>query len=517
MYTRQSNHLLTQLEIITPTLEDQTSTKYVIRIVPINHVKDFTKEYEKIYDNPPSHFKPILYYNCAHHYERLINDMKYKNFKTIKITPHKENTWIVTQVSPLILPTIVRTTAQQTQIDQPVNIQNWYDNIFQPFIKFKLFSYFEDDDVQPLVQQILEVKNINISDTLKFQDNYLKNTKDPIFHHFILTNPEETVDNEYVLTSKDIINIIIHCIRYYVLSDKKVNKDQVPKIKLRTCELTNTTYINNKEIYLCDIPVILEHFNITEENIFEIKQNIAIKVFEDEDNVTPYEPRNQSSFKPISNVQRKIPQEELDEFFETLSYIKKPSLPHISSTPTHPEKPLTAKHVYLNSLTNKLHHLDTPILLLKELELITEFTPKTQLGNILFEELPNVQSISDIKYDIDHFLKILEKLPSSKKPIVAKSSTTLLPELSEQTKHTKSYVEKFKDDTAETIAHQVIEKVFDYISNFIEPKNINMNKIGKDLVDLGVSKTRKTRGYYYNIRNPTHKEITNLFTANKTT
>lgn len=81
---------------------------------------------------------------------------------------------------------------------------------------------------------------------------------------------------------------------------------------------------------------------------------------------------------------------------------------------------------------------------------------------------------------------------------------------SAQKLYTKTYVDLYKNDSLETLAATVVDNVYDYLSErYLPAGEINKNQISKDLVELGVKKTRKSKGYVYGLEDTakdTHKE-----------
>jgi hypothetical protein len=72
---------------------------------------------------------------------------------------------------------------------------------------------------------------------------------------------------------------------------------------------------------------------------------------------------------------------------------------------------------------------------------------------------------------------------------------------------TQAYVDLYKNDTLETLASTVIENVYQYlVDSAMRADSINKNQIGKDLVELGVKKTRKSKGYVYGIEDTSNKK-----------
>jgi anaerobic ribonucleoside-triphosphate reductase len=113
----------------------------------------------------------------------------------------------------------------------------------------------------------------------------------------------------------------------------------------------------------------------------------------------------------------------------------------------------------------------------------------------------NKDNVLDIVDDLQKYLHIISLIFNIGPRTTSDSAAKKQHEL------TAKYVERFKDDKQETIASQVIERVHGYLSAFMNNKDINCNQIGQDLVELGVKKTRKSRGYVYNVMNPSQQEL----------
>lgn len=64
---------------------------------------------------------------------------------------------------------------------------------------------------------------------------------------------------------------------------------------------------------------------------------------------------------------------------------------------------------------------------------------------------------------------------------------------------TKEFVYMHKCDTAETLASTCVDTVYTFLKSVKRLAHINRNRIGGDLVALGVKKTRKTKGNVYGL------------------
>jgi hypothetical protein len=141
--------------------------------------------------------------------------------------------------------------------------------------------------------------------------------------------------------------------------------------------------------------------------------------------------------------------------------------------------------VYHNVLTHEYKQLHTRLVTLSEFVQVLESVYKMGIvGETVMKLLSHTNTNSDALRDMQDLCGILQrKTPSDA-----------------QKKHTETFVKLHKDNSFETDASVVVERVRSYLSDKLEC--VNMNRIGQDLVDLGVKKTRKSRGFVYNMRAP---------------
>jgi hypothetical protein len=149
-----------------------------------------------------------------------------------------------------------------------------------------------------------------------------------------------------------------------------------------------------------------------------------------------------------------------------------------------------------------MHAYDTNIKLLKELEMISSYTYKNTFTSKMIESLEEISLSKSLIQELKELIYILNNvnldeseengkpIPKSYKPLDNNTQRFL----------TDKYVKQFKNDATETIASTVIENVYNYLNHY-KPFNeqINKNQIGYDLVDLGVKKIRKSKGFVYGI------------------
>lgn len=124
--------------------------------------------------------------------------------------------------------------------------------------------------------------------------------------------------------------------------------------------------------------------------------------------------------------------------------------------------------------------------------------PNTDLSNILLQN-------TDINNSLSH---LPSPLPLCPRPtidnidIIASniiSRNSSLPNTLLQKLLTYAYVELYKKDNNETLASLVIDNIYTYLLSKISVSKINKNQIGSDLVELGVKKLRKSKGFVYGI------------------
>lgn len=163
-------------------------------------------------------------------------------------------------------------------------------------------------------------------------------------------------------------------------------------------------------------------------------------------------------------------------------------------------------NIYKNCITGRTLVSEKPLDSLKELSKVATIEASTDFGRSVIG-LSSGMSVT--KQDVDDLGAIYSQLrllfPADTKQEPAKASTN--PHEVIQTLYTQSYVNRFKDDASETNAASVVSQVSQYLGGLMLQNEINRNSISKDMVEMGVKKTRKSHGYVYGIKSPNSEDI----------
>lgn len=173
-------------------------------------------------------------------------------------------------------------------------------------------------------------------------------------------------------------------------------------------------------------------------------------------------------------------------------------------------------YTYKNKLTNELYVSEKLILYLSEFELLHDAPFTSDVSIMVMDKLSNKQMDHDMLDEVTRLCTLLSSFLFPDKNIHEKEKEDHRTEVADNTNvlnnfslsntqlqymHTKEYVETNKDDELEIEASRVIENVYIYLRCKLPDKCINRNQIGEDLVNLGVKKIRKAKGYFYGIKN----------------
>lgn len=175
---------------------------------------------------------------------------------------------------------------------------------------------------------------------------------------------------------------------------------------------------------------------------------------------------------------------------------------------------------YKNNLKGKVFSFMTPIRFLKEFEHLGVVEFYTQTGFDIHNMLHDKTDYANIEADMVSIIGMLKKI----RDVQVKNTTGLFTGTANMQKlQTKEYVDIFKDDNEEQLASNAILNVKDYLSKHMHEYDINLNNIGRDLVDLGVKKSRKSKGFVYGLSSapynpviPSYGTIYKIDTCSKT-
>jgi hypothetical protein len=405
------------------------------------------------------------------------------------------------------------------------DVQTWYHEDLESYIRAKLYSYFEDcmegESVQ--IDLVAEAAKLPIEVVTDFSDCIRLITADNDTNEVtgleLINLERDPKTNEYIYTIRDIIGIVFHAYCYIGCSFYQLNRPHpTEKIEFNRCEFTGTLSHSSNTLSVEQITYMMTNtFGRSYVNQFnsfphyeEFIRNTIYKglkndyslcslhfrsVFAEEAGVYIEEPIYEC---PYSTIDFDAPNTTLWDVKKVIGSLKSGVVERqvdneIATT-------VSTQLLYKNTITGKQQLEYEPIILLEEFELISDVGMKTSLGTLLLEHLNNVQTdkVLDVLDDIRKYMDIITAMFNID---LAKGEGNRQREL------ISKYVAKYKDDNEETIASQVIEKTHAFLSAFMQNKDINNNQIGQDLVDLGVKKTRKSRGYVYSMVNPSVQDL----------
>lgn len=527
MYTPIGNHILVQLMHI--------KDSHFIRIMPVVHSKDYIEEAGALYAGGWLNDDIVVLHNCAVHYDRLITNIVYKKFPKFNFNRYnsKKSLW-------------------QVNAKNFDDVQTWYHEELIPYLRAKLHSYFEDSmdaecDEIDLVQEAAKLPAeslVDFSDCIKIVATEENNNKITAFE---LTNLEwDSQSNQYIFTMRDFIAILFHAYCYIGTIIQPLLGHSMKEVLFDKCKFTGTFSYNSHTFSIEEINYIVQKafgksYSLMSSRFPTYEAFIKHTIHKDlsyssspctlnaslvEDNgmVSSYSPCDwdapdtstwrdaQGNLSFISSSHK--------EFIQIIEHATKGGMVSAvdykynvlkwsnefkqKSAATAPLK----QSLYRNTITSKVQFLDRPVKLLEEFELISDVEMKTKLGASFLDRLDEItqDNVVDIMDDLRKLTDIISTMFGIH--VSDNKNCDLQRDL------TAKYVDNFKDDSAETIASDVYEKVHAFLSAFMQNSKINKNQIGQDIVEMGVKKTRKARGYVYSIANPSQQELRSFTCSN---
>lgn len=453
----------------------------LIRIIAVEYTSDYLDEFKRIYgDDEESLTYYVCYYNSAQWYDRLLNDLQYKKFKTMNIKQIAKSLWKIEN--------------QDTD-----TVTEWFTDAFKPFVQMKLTGYYEDDEED----DVFTNPKMIIDNMLKRND-WLDYEKTPIINDDFRVINKEVTDDKIVLTVNDVALLIMRALTSDYTPEGHGHHYDNPEPYLSKCDL-----MRGLTLKMCDtIPLntivgIIKELGINNEltrirhspqyNIYTAKKTINVSSFDGYTNL------QQPHFAYIdSDLESPVT---LDMFFAPIS--ENQNTRDEDTPSTQDSKP---SYCYTNIVTQEFKVVDAIVSFMHEFVPIGEITIKTEKGRSILDDLQAQESLQDtneIIEDLESIISLIKKTNTQEHaPYFDAASSMQSQSITNdvQKMHTKTYVDKYKDDNSEILASHAIEHVFKYLSTFISPPNINMNKIGQDLVELGVKKTRKAKGNIYGLK-----------------
>jgi hypothetical protein len=495
MYT-SSEHIIIHKQII--------DDKHFIRIIATDNTDKYHNEIKKTYNCEIDYIYKL--YNCADLYERLVNDLNYKKFKGIKITDISSGLWQIDQYynndSYLVYD---KTSKLGLDIKYPeqniVDINNWYNDTYIIYIKSKLQSYITDldeEDYFDIYPENIDWGKINIKAECVFEEGVMYKLKDV-----------ELCNEKYILTRDHILSLTFLYVNNNYGSILEKEDPPVIDLKYEKCDNIRGCSIGNCNLLTEDVETLLKLLNINDNTLKRIttcshyvknlESNALVK------HITCETSTFGSWYGYLADFQ---PTDKNDNDIESCFISKMPNYiaPHkLTSKPvteTNTVNPIKNKVLYKHLINKTINIFDIELVYLKEFERLSNINYESEITDNILNILDKKKISKNIILDIEQILDVLKEGALEEHECIDKT------QWNHQKSITKLYVDLHKNDNAETIASTVIENVYDFLKPTIN-ENINKNQIGKDLVELGVKKTRKTKGYVYGIEETNFKLNTN--------
>jgi hypothetical protein len=498
-------------------------TKIFIRIVPTSEVTKYFEEVNKTYGDTIDVSSDLIkvLYNCADFHERLVHDLRYKKFKGISSTETCPGLWC---------------------IDTPTNVNEWWKETYLPWVTSKLLSYIEDLDEDAYFDIVPEQEDWGfVADQKITQCIFDEVTK------YKLLNVERTNDGKYVLTRNHLLCLVLDYVNNnhgsilgFGTGTTKLpeTEDAIPSVDLdcTSCDNVRGSFINKDVLTTLDVQKLLSVLNISNDVLKRVTtcrnyvkilegealtrnivhetsafgawyQNLDDSSFDASDNAIDVVFANAISVGASTATSLPQPMTVMRPFFELGTGSTEQVFLGFETVKQadNPPKPST-QVVYKNLINNSINVFDVELTYLKELQRLSSITYNTDVTKTVLETINKQKVSTDIIKELQQLLDILEdgqEEGTTKEDKIAPDENNAW---SLQKLITKTYVDLYKNDTLETLASTVIENVYEYLlQGSLAQEQINKNQIGKDLVELGVRKTRKSKGYVYGIEDTTSK------------
>lgn len=507
----------------------------VLKIIPVEKSFEYIDEFQKIHNvTELTNYKCI--YNCARWYERIMDDLKYKKFRNINLQYVKKGIWIVKLGDPSII------------------MEDFFSTYLYPYINLKIIGFQEDEEVESVAEcesylnKFLSVAFEDISIAKHLDIKYCETNKDVLY---TLKNADVLGDS-FILTDKDIFAILLAFLldkRSMLYCQEKNNKDGnedkdskkgVEEFVLRKCSSFNVFEINRPQFTTRQFVSYFNVLNIDHMEYMDLPHKNS-KFIRYSDKISPgndlvafpgWINRNEGTidlvdgFDSAENYQfltnglmlnslSRSPLADFGPLFnidkahnclddELKQYIDK----CVGSKNIDTLKECTTEntcYVYFNIISEKQYHSNDKLKYFSEYKLLHDMTFSSIEGKQIFDLISDKLTNNSIYKDLQMLLKVFSE--GCESATVENDEVEIDTPESMQRLYTKNYIQKYKNDDAETLASHVIEKVFFYLSQYLQPQDINMNKIGQDLVQLGVKKTRKSKGNVYCIDDPKKEDL----------
>lgn len=518
-----SEHIVIHLQ----TIDD----KHYIRIVCTDNTKKYFNEVDKAYktikenasDNVPEatlHNGTCsnVFYNSADLYPRLIHDVNYKKFKNVdKIVTICPNLWHVEGVK--------------------IDINDWYTDEFIPYISNKISSYIEDANDENYFS--IDEKTINWKEVREKQ--CLTCVFEETLTLYQIQHFETSTDGMVILTRDHFLAIIFQFVynNFCIICSNTEESEQFfnvtysgyKDLEVKYCQHSRGVFLNKSALTTEDVIILLSFLQIKKDALSIIprcKEYIQILEADIMVNDISYESdpfQTWYSFYEIDPGTTSTCIYSCDTAFLTVPYEEKKALDQINGVVQDGQCVALVKNI----LKNNIVLFDEEIKYLSEFKKLSMLLYKDTItssvlsvinnqpiGNDFVKELKQLVRILEINFDTECKQDIKDTLSANiphniGTPKLTEThsdvETPIVKNLKLQKLYTKQYVDTMKNDNVETLASVVVENVYQYLLKdcHLTMDRINKNQIGKDLFDLGVTKTRKSKGYVYGIEDTSKK------------
>ena len=480
----------------------------ILRVVSVDHCSSYVEELKSVYNCEMS--TCVCLYNCARWYGRLLDDLKYKRFKNVEMNEYRKGLWKVTCPSS----------------------DEWFEDSFVPYVKLKVQGYYEDEDEDDRVVDYLnllqKIGNYN-KIPLESIDKRFCETESVFKYTFKKPEEHNLKKGSYVLTNMDIMTMLLIIVEDEVGQTPVKSKDDKPiqsDFVMEKCVDFDGYLVNTTTFTAGDVKRHFEILNVDAERFSRIRlHDINYRRFVETNvasDVVPFDTWDATIVSPCFVDTVGVP---IDSFAGNnkcclVNQIGDVQCNNIvlDSNTSLPKKEVVVEevsveyYIYSNIIDQQISVFDKKINILEEFILVNSLKLSTETGREIFTNMVGQMRCPKVQEDFEAIRSLLFEInsngnkPEHQRGDFGKVKGSLGEDI--QKYHTSLYVDKYKDDSAETLASHAIEKVYFFLSQYIGPKDINMNKIGQDLVDLGVKKTRKAKGNIYGILNPSKEELT---------
>lgn len=491
---------------------------YYVRVVPVDQSKTYFDELESVYGIKTDIHDPNIYvmHNCGDLYEHLINNIKFKKFKGLRaFTNVCEGIWLV------------------DADNSDVTLPDWFIKEFRPWVRIRLFSFITDLG-ETNIQQFLKSKMDNFDWSSINVNDYVTTYTDAQQNRYCILNAEPCVTNNMMVLTE---NHVMSLIAKYTVLDAKFTEQQttIDEARIETNMLiTNTNerglmYSNNLQNTLTksDVEQILNYLEIDINALVQLYMsfvritNIPTDYFAGY-SITETNCASRYSFLEDENeplccadldaIIEEMRTTKIDEAFKSYIFQNTVIKPQIYGI-AFPDDANANANANADTVNIKAQNTTSTFTVYKNM-LDNVIMTLSDISHLFPRTLKEVVKLSDFSYKSPVTKDIIQCI--NKRAITSECLAELRellciikPENTiDQRSLTEKYVEKYKDDAFETLASVVISNVYAYLEeSALNSDNINKNQIGQDLVDLGVKKTRKAKGFVYGIKDTSVSNI----------